>query len=130
MLKKITVETKEDVEFLEITDQVKKIVEESGVEEGILQIFIPHNEAAVTMMGTESEEIAKEVRFEVNKLDDDFGHIESNTSAAHFKSSLFGVNLGFVIDGGEIILGPSQGIYITDFKGPAERTVLLKILVG
>ena len=130
MLKKITVETKEEVEFLEITDQVKKIVNESDVEEGLLQIFIPHTDAAVTMMGTENEDIAKEVRFEINKFDDNFGHIESTTSAAHFKSSLFGVNLGFIIDGGELILGPSQGIYISDFKGPAERTVLLKILEG
>lgn len=130
MLKKITVETNDEVEFLEITDQVKEIVDESGVEEGLLQIFIPHNEAAVTMMGTKSEDIAKEVRFEINKFDDNFGHIESNTSAAHFKSSLFGVNLNFIIDGGELLLGSSQGIYITDFKGPAERNVLLKILEG
>lgn len=130
MLKKLTVETKEEVEFVEITDDVKEIVDESGVEEGILQVFVPHDSAAVTMMGTKNTEIAKDVRFEINKLDDDFGHIESTTSAAHFKSSLFGVDLAFIIDGGELLLGPTQGIYLTDFKGPAERTVLLKILEG
>jgi len=130
MLKKFTVETKEEVEFVEITDDVKEIVEDSGVKEGIVQVFIPHDSAAVTMMGTKNKDIAKDVRYEVNKLDDDFGHIESTTSAAHFKSSLFGVDLAFIIDGGELLLGPAQGIYLTDFKGPAERTVLLKILEG
>jgi len=130
MLKKLTVETKEKVEFVEITDQIKEVVEENGVEAGILHVFVPHDSAAVTMMGTGSADIAGDVKFEVNKLDDDFGHIESDTSAAHFKSSLFGVDLGFIIDGGELLLGPTQGIYLTDFQGPAERTVLVKILEG
>lgn len=130
MLKKLTVETTEEVEFVEITDQIKDLVADSGVDSGLLQIFIPHDSAAVTMMGTQNDNIAGDVKFEVNKLDDDFGHIESNTSAAHFKSSLFGVDLSFIIDGGELLLGPTQAIYLTDFMGPAEREVLVKILEG
>jgi len=130
MLKKLTVETKEKVEFVEITDQIKNLVDESGVASGVLQIFIPHDEAAVTMMGTGNKNIAGDIKFEVNKLDDDFGHIESDVSAAHFKSSLLGVDISFIIDGGELLLGPTQGIYLTDFMGPAEREVLVKILEG
>jgi secondary thiamine-phosphate synthase enzyme len=130
MLKKLTVESTQDVEFVEITDQIKDLVAESGVDSGILQIFIPHDSAAVTMMGTSNTDIAGDIKFEINKLDDDFGHIESNTSAAHFKSSVFGVDISFIIDGGELLLGPTQGIYLTDFMGPAEREVLVKILEG
>lgn len=130
MLKKLTVESTQDVEFVEITDQIKDLVAESGVDSGILQIFIPHDSAAVTMMGTSNTDIAGDIKFEINKLDDDFGHIESNTSAAHFKSSVFGVDISFIIDGGELLIGSTQGIYLTDFMGPAEREVLVKILEG
>lgn len=130
MLKKLTVESTQDVEFVEITDQIKDLVAESGVDSGILQIFIPHDSAAVTMMGTSNTDIAGDIKFEINKLDDDFGHIESNTSAAHFKSSVFGVDISFIIDGGKLLIGSTQGIYLTDFMGPAEREVLVKILEG
>jgi len=130
MLKKINVKTKEKEEFLKITDEVKEAVDETGVKEGILQIFVPHNSSAVTILGTKNGDIVKDVQFEINKLNDDFGHVESTKSASHFKSSLFGVDLNFIIDGGKLILGPKQGIYLTDFDGPAEREVLIKIIEG
>jgi len=127
MLKKLSIKTEQEIDFVEITDHVKNLVKESGIESGLLQLFIPYDSVAVTMMGSD-EDIVGDLKYEINKFDDGFGHIESSTSAAHFKSSLFGVDLTLVIDEGKLILGPTQGIFLTEFMGPAEREVILKFI--
>ena len=45
MLKKINISTKNDI--FEITSDVKKIVEESGVKEGTCVVYTPHTTAAI-----------------------------------------------------------------------------------
>ena len=130
MLKKIAVDSQDGVEFTDITSQVEEALQDSEVEAGIMNIFVPHASAAVTIMGTNGADIAKDIKFEINKLDDNFGHIEGRTSSAHFKSSLLGVDLTLNIDEGELKLGENQGIYFSEFSGPAEREVLIKILEG
>lgn len=130
MLKKIAVDSKDDVEFIEISSQVEEALQDSEVEAGVMNIFVPHASAAVTIMGTDGADISKDIKFEINMLDDNFGHIEGRTSSAHFKSSLLGVDLMLNIDDGELQLGENQGIYFSEFSGPAEREVLIKILEG
>ena len=46
-MKTIGVNTKARVEFLDITSKVQEVVQSSGVEKGICNIFVPHTTAAV-----------------------------------------------------------------------------------
>lgn len=53
-----------------------------------------------------------------------FKHSEGN-SDAHIKSSLVGSSVTVPFENGKLCLGRWQGIYLCEFDGPRERTVLI-----
>ncbi len=56
-----------------------------------------------------------------------FKHFEHN-SDAHIKSSLVGSSVTVPFENGKLCLGRWQGIYLCEFDGPRERTVVVKIM--
>lgn len=132
MLKKLSIKTHDKVEFIDITAEIKKVVKESGVESGLLEINIPHTTAAVTINENADPDVKRDIKKEINKIvpfEDAYSHLEGN-SAAHIKSSLFGSDLGLIIENNNIILGTWQGIYFCEFDGSRNRNIYLKIIEG
>lgn len=56
-----------------------------------------------------------------------FKHFEHN-SDAHIKSSLVGSSVTVPFENGKLLLGRWQGIYLCEFDGPRERTVIVQIM--
>lgn len=132
MLKKINVRTKSRTEFIDITREIRRIVKESGISDGIVTVFIPHTTAAVTINENADPDVVSDIIMEINKIipfHDSYKHFEGN-SAAHIKSSLFGVSESIIIADGELLLGTWQGIYFCEFDGPRHRKVFVKINAG
>lgn len=132
MLKKINVRTKSRTEFVDITREIRRIVKESGISDGIVTVFIPHTTAAVTINENADPDVVSDIIMEINKIipfHDSYKHFEGN-SAAHIKSSLFGVSESIIIADGELLLGTWQGIYFCEFDGPRHRKVFVKINAG
>ncbi|ADQ15371.1 secondary thiamine-phosphate synthase enzyme YjbQ [Halanaerobium hydrogeniformans] len=130
MLKELSIESKDRVEFIDITYKIKKIVENSGVESGILQIHIPHTTAAVTINENADPSVKSDIKKELNKIvpfEDNYSHLEGN-SAAHIKSSLIGVDQNLIIYNQQLKLGKWQGIYFCEFDGPRRRKIIVTIL--
>ena len=46
------------------------------------------------------------------------------------KSSLVGTSMSFIVTGGRLLLGGSQGIYFLEFDGPRNREYFVKVLEG
>ena len=61
--------------------------------------------------------------------DAEFRHAEQN-SDAHIKSSIMGSSLTVPFADGDLALGRWQGVYLCEFDGPRERTVVVKVLKG
>ncbi|NLJ84063.1 MAG: YjbQ family protein [Halanaerobiaceae bacterium] len=132
MLKKINVRTKSQTEFVDITREIRQIVKESGISDGLVTVFIPHTTAAVTINENADPDVVSDIIMEINKIipfHDSYKHFEGN-SAAHIKSSLFGVSESIIIADGELLLGTWQGIYFCEFDGPRHRKVFVKINAG
>ena len=132
MFKEITISTHSQTEMILINNKVIEEVKESGVQEGICMLWVPHTTAAVTINENADPSVVRDILWKINKVipfQDSYHHMEGN-SAAHIKSSLFGPSLGLLITGGEIFLGTWQAIYFCEFDGPRTRRLLLKILEG
>jgi secondary thiamine-phosphate synthase enzyme len=132
MFKEIKISTNSQTEMILINHKVIEAVKESGVQEGICMLWVPHTTAAVTINENADPSVVRDILWEINKVipfQDGYHHMEGN-SAAHIKSSLFGPSLGLLITGGEIFLGTWQAIYFCEFDGPRTRRLLLKILEG
>lgn len=132
MLKEIGIKTSRREELLDITEDVRNAVSESGVSDGLVTVFVPHTTAAVTINENADPSVKRDILYKLNKeipQDEGYHHGEGN-SDAHIKSSLFGSSLQVIISGGRLVLGTWQGILFCEFDGPRSRKVRIKIISG
>ena len=130
MIETVEVKTHNRTEFIDITSQVRQIVRNSGVQEGLCYLFVPHTTAGVTINENADPSVQRDMLMEMNKVipfHDNYDHSEGN-SAAHIKSSLFGNSLWVFIEQGDLALGTWQGVYFCEFDGARRRKVLVKIV--
>ncbi|MDO9528576.1 MAG: secondary thiamine-phosphate synthase enzyme YjbQ [Syntrophales bacterium] len=128
-MRKIAVKTGSRFEMIDITNQVRKIVNEREIKSGICHIFTPHTTAAITINENADPNVPRDIIMELDKvipLNDNYRHIEGN-SAAHIKSSLIGASEMVLIEDGKLILGTWQSIFFCEFDGPRTRKVLIKL---
>lgn len=132
MFKKLSIKTNNQVELIDITSKVQKAVKESCLENGLVQIHIPHTTAAVTLNENADPDVKSDIKKEINKIipfDDNYAHLEGN-SAAHIKSSLFGVDQSIMFEDRKLLLGTWQALYFCEFDGPRSRNIYLKFIQG
>ena len=129
-IQEFSVRTRSRTEFVDITGQVSKIVQESKVSSGMAIVFVPHTTAAVTINENADPSVQHDILADLNRLIPFAGpyqHTEGN-SAAHIKSSLVGPSETLLIENGRPVLGTWQGVYFCEFDGPRTRKVWVKII--
>ncbi len=121
MLVKILVSTNQKEEAIDITPQVQTAIEKSGIREGFIIIYVPHETAAVSIHSAlDKEEVPKwKEMLETIRASEKAG---GETKAAFVAPTEVGV-----IEEGKMVLGPNQRIYFYEFNGPKERWVYLYI---
>jgi secondary thiamine-phosphate synthase enzyme len=130
MLKTINIRTNSRVEFIDITDDVNRLVRDSGVKDGICCIYVPHTTAGITINEGADPSVQRDIQRSLSRLipfDGDYSHAEGN-SPAHIKSSLTGVSTSVIIEGGRLMLGTWQSVFFCEFDGPRSRKVVVKIV--
>ena len=131
MLKEIKFRTCEN-DLFELTDNVKAIVEESGVKDGLCTVYCPHSTAAIVVTSRMDPKGFDDLRDEINRLIPtriDFKHqLDTPTDASgHIKSTILGVSQTFIVNDGKLYLGSSQGIFFLEADGPRNRKVAVRV---
>jgi len=132
MVKVFSVSTSSKVEFVDVTGKIEETVKESGVENGICWVFIPHTTAAVTINEGADPSVRRDIMDRLDRIvpsDGNYSHLEGN-SPAHIKASIIGSSEMIVIEGGMLRLGTWQSIYFCEFDGPRSRKMIVKIIQG
>ena len=122
---KLSVKTTARTEFIDITARVQQAVADSGVQQGICLVHVPHTTAAVTVNENADPAVTRDILKELNKIvpfQDGYLHAEGN-SAAHVKSSMVGCSCALAIERGRLALGTWQAVYFCEFDGPRSRSV-------
>jgi len=126
----IRVETNDRYEFVSITEELKRAVRGSGVEEGVCLVSSAHTTAAVTVNEDYDRDVTRDLaaacRALVGGLDVSFEHAEGN-SDSHLLTSLFGQSQRLLVRGGMPDLGRWQGVFLAEFDGPRSRTVRVAV---
>jgi secondary thiamine-phosphate synthase enzyme len=129
----IQINTNNRYEFVSITEEVKRAVRESGVEEGVCLVSSTHTTAAVTVNEDYDRDVPRDLaaacRAFIGGLDVSFVHAEGN-SDSHFLTSLFGQAQHLLVRGGEPDLGRWQGVFLAEFDGPRSRTVRVAVYLA
>jgi secondary thiamine-phosphate synthase enzyme len=128
-MKVIVVKTHAREEFLDITRDVRSAVRNSGIENGIALVFVPHTTAGVTINENADPDVKEDILMGLKKMVPDslaWRHAEGN-SPAHVKAGLVGSSIHIIVEGGDLRLGTWQGIYFCEFDGPRDRNVFVKV---
>jgi len=126
----ITVETRQRVELIDITAQVREAVHDSGIREGIAVVYTPHTTAAITINENADPDVATDLLATLDQLaprHDRYRHTEGN-SDAHVKSSLLGASATLLVADGIPLLGTWQGVWFGEFDGPRRRLVHIRVI--
>lgn len=128
-MKEIRVSTKSRTELVDITNEVQKVVAESGVPDGVCHVYVPHTTAGVTINENADPSVREDILMELNKiipLQDNYKHLEGN-AAAHIKATIVGSSETILVERGRLMLGTWQGVFFCEFDGPRTRRVLTRV---
>lgn len=129
---KIHISTTAKFEIINLTDDIKKIVEESEIEDGLVNISTKHTTSAIIINEDENgllydyEELLKEII-----PDKDYKHdlIDSNAKS-HLMGLLQNSNQTLPIIGTNLSLGIWQSVFFVDFDGPRENREVIVSIIG
>lgn len=128
----IEVATTRAEELVDITARVRAEVASSGVAHGAVVVYCPHTTAGITVQENADPDVQTDLLDALDRLvprTHPFRHAEGNAHA-HVKAALLGTSTTVVLDGGRLLLGTWQGIYLAEFDGPRRRTVQVRVLAG
>lgn len=126
----LTIQTDEHCQFLNIDRQVQRIVEESGVVDGVCTVFVPHTTAGVTINENADPDVVRDMKTVLDRVvpwEGGYTHEEGNT-AAHVKASMMGSSVHVLVHNGRLQFGTWQSIFFCEFDGPRTRKVWVQIL--
>ena len=120
--------------FVNITPEVRKIIQKSGIKEGLCLVNAMHITASVFINDNESglhqdyekwlEEIAPHEpisKYEHNKTGED-------NADAHLKRQVMGREVVIAITNGQLDFGPWEQIFYGEFDGNRSKRVLVKVI--
>jgi secondary thiamine-phosphate synthase enzyme len=126
--------TQGDGDVIDLTDGVERVVQSSGVEHGVVTVFVPGSTAAVTTMEFEpggvhdlrealERLIPREGDYEHNRLNHD------SNSHAHMRAAIVGPSESVPIEDGRLATGTWQQLVLIDFDDrPRRRTVSVTVV--
>jgi len=125
----------------EFTDRAASFVSESGVDVGLLTVFVRHTSCSLVIQENADPDVRRDLdqffRRLVPPSDDPSMQWVVHTAEgpddmpAHIKAALNAVSLSIPVTGGRMALGTWQGIYLFEHRdAPHRREVVLHLSMG
>jgi secondary thiamine-phosphate synthase enzyme len=138
ILHKLELQTKQDIELVNITHQVIQTVNQSGIQAGFAHVTTMHTTTAITV-NEGLEDIEHDLITLLTRLvpvngeyhHARFLHSDGQTAVnahAHLQAALLGPNVIFPIDDGRLVMGERQTIYFVELDGPQRRHLVIQAL--
>lgn len=121
----------------EVTGEVREVVEQSRISEGLCVIFLQHTSAGLIIQENADPsaraDLEKWMQKQVAENQFLYTHRAEGPDdmPAHIKAVLTGCSLSIPISAGKMLLGTWQGIYLWEFRTlPHSRKIQVKIIAG
>lgn len=125
----LEVRTRDSQDIVDITSDVRRIVRESGVMDGICVVFSMHTTAGITINENADPDVKTDMIAGLSRAfpeREDYRHAEGN-SHSHLRTSCVGPSQTLIIREGDLLLGTWQGLFLCEFDGPRTRRVAVKV---
>jgi len=126
----LSVKTRQKTELVDITNNINRLIQKSGVDQGLCMVYVPHTTAAVTINESADPSVKTDILMILNQIvpwEANYRHLEGN-SPAHVKTTLVGSSELVAFENRQLVLGTWQGIFFCEFDGPRNRKVEIRIM--
>lgn len=126
----LSLKTNSKTELVNITSEVRSMVRQSKIADGICMLYVPHTTAAVTINESADPSVREDIMMILNRIvpwEANYRHLEGN-SPAHVKAALVGPSELIGIENGDLVLGTWQGIFFCEFDGPRNRKLHIRLI--
>ena len=124
----IKVETRKRIDILDVTEFIRELLREIAASDGIVNLFVPHTTAAITLNEAEPgllddiEDLLERLAPELS----DYNHNRiDNNAHAHLRNVVVGSSVTIPVSGGNLLLGTWQRILFLEGDGPRTRTIVV-----
>ena len=131
----INLNTKGNADILDITNQVSRVVVESGLSNGVVTVFTPSATSGLTTIEYESGCIS-DLRRLLDEIIDPGRHYAHNArwgdgnGHSHIRAALLGASFSVPFLNGRLTLGTWQQIIFVDFDNRSRRRELVAQMIG
>jgi secondary thiamine-phosphate synthase enzyme len=131
-MQRFEVRTRARAELVDVTDRVQEVVRAAGLENGAALVWCPHTTAGVTIQENADPDVQRDLLLALERAaprDAGWRHAEGNADA-HVKAALVGSSQLVPVEGGALVLGTWQAVYLCEFDGPRVRTLHVRLLAA
>ncbi len=125
------IRTSSRTEIVDITDRVRTVVRESGIENGICIISTRHTTSGIIVNENERG-LRKDILEMLETIipeDKNYAHNQiDNNAHSHLRAVLLGMSETIPIEDGHLVLGTWQSIFFVELDGPRTRMVNVKMI--
>ncbi|MDD4205720.1 MAG: secondary thiamine-phosphate synthase enzyme YjbQ [Candidatus Delongbacteria bacterium] len=120
-------------EFINITHEVQRSIDESGVKEGLVLVNAMHITASVFINDDESG-LHHDYEVWLEKLAPEKPHSQyrhngyEDNADAHMKRQIMGREVVCAVTNGQLDFGPWEQIFYGEFDGKRKKRVLVKVI--
>lgn len=130
-MKIIKISTGERVQIIDITPEIQKAVEESGIESGVCLVHSLHTTTALILNENEPR-LIEDLRNHLERLVPEKGsyrHNEIDSNAdSHLRAILLNPSLSLPVSDGKLFLGTWQRILFVELDGPRTRNLIVEVI--
>ncbi len=135
--REVSLRTGKKIEIVDVSDRIRDAVGESGIDNGLVNIWVPHSTATITVNERDVDlwedilavlernvPVKGEYRHNIK-----YGWIPDEQNAhAHIISSIIKPNVTVPLSKGRMLLGTWQSILFIEMDGPRQRTILVQVM--
>jgi secondary thiamine-phosphate synthase enzyme len=126
----LRVRTSAKREMVDLTGRVVEIVAQSGVTDGLCNVYVPHATAAIVVNENDDPNVCVDVLDALDKLVPAgvwrHDRVDGN-AAAHIQAAILGPGETLPVHLGRLILGTWQAVMLVELDGPRSRRVVVTV---
>ena len=121
--------------FTDLTNKVRRFVRDSGIETGLLTLFIPHTSASLLIQENADPDVLRDLAEAFDRLaprDADYRHTTEGPDdmPAHIRSALTQTSLSIPVMKRAPALGTWQAIYLFEHRDALHARELMLHVIG
>jgi secondary thiamine-phosphate synthase enzyme len=118
-------------QMIDLTARVSDIVAETGVDEGLCNVYVTHATAAIVVNENDDPNVCVDVLDLLDRLIPAgvWRHDKMDGNAAsHIQATILGPSETIPVRGGKLLLGTWQAVMLVELDGPRDRRIVVTTL--